>query len=197
MLMLLLEAEPEELEGKGSSVVAAHLRECARCSAVASRLREETLRLTAHVAARDAHARTAVRRFARRPRPLILAGALVAAASVRRLLLVPRSTVRGPGVARPANAAQANPAPPVDSPSESAVRPAPARRMPAGTFAVSAVRFADATPATPVRFATSQSADVPEPPDETEAVSRSRRRREERRHARDEECEDHRRLALP
>lgn len=39
-LELLLEAEPAELAGQGDSELAAHVRECERCGAVAARLLE-------------------------------------------------------------------------------------------------------------------------------------------------------------
>jgi hypothetical protein len=45
MLDRMLEAELEELEGRGDSAVAGHVRECARCRAVATQLVLDTTRL--------------------------------------------------------------------------------------------------------------------------------------------------------
>ena len=42
---LLLEAEPEELAGEGSSQVAEHVRTCETCRAIAGRILEETAEL--------------------------------------------------------------------------------------------------------------------------------------------------------
>ena len=42
---LLLEAEPEELEGKGSTPLAEHVRTCRACGALAGRILEETAAL--------------------------------------------------------------------------------------------------------------------------------------------------------
>lgn len=47
---LLLEAEPEELAGEGSSNVAQHIRTCAACGAIASRILEETAVLDTYLA---------------------------------------------------------------------------------------------------------------------------------------------------
>jgi predicted anti-sigma-YlaC factor YlaD len=47
---LLLEAEPEDLAGVGSSHVAAHVRTCGACGAVAARILDETARLDGFLA---------------------------------------------------------------------------------------------------------------------------------------------------
>jgi hypothetical protein len=45
MLDRMLEADLDELDGRGNSALAGHLRECARCQAVAKQLRLDTTRL--------------------------------------------------------------------------------------------------------------------------------------------------------
>jgi hypothetical protein len=172
MLTLLLEAEPEELEGKGSSVVAVHLRECARCRAVAAKLHAETALIAVHVGNSEAHART-TRRAA--SGPLIWTGAL-AAAGIVALVLTPHADVhvRGDAHAAPPAAQTAVVEPrPAGRPSPAPiVRPPSARLNRAGTaIPVTAVRFAEVASATPVRFAASQSSEAPMPPGESSGVS--------------------------
>ncbi len=84
MLTLLLEAEREELEGKGTSLAASHVRECARCRAVASRLLSDTMVLAAHTAG---HGISATRGRPNVARPFVWSGALVAVGVVAFLVM--------------------------------------------------------------------------------------------------------------
>jgi hypothetical protein len=135
-LVLLLGAEREELEGRGTSALAMHVRECARCGAVAARLVADTRVLAAEVAARPARAH--MRRIS--AAPLIWGGSFVGAA-VLALLMIPAHAVP---VAQPVHvpvAARAS--------AEPTPQPRPEDR-------IQATRYADAIAATPVRFVTSQ-----------------------------------------
>jgi hypothetical protein len=109
MLERLIEADPDALAGRGSSDVAAHVRECARCGAVARQLLADTSLLAATVNAKGA----IVRRM--RPAPIVLA---LAAAATVAFLMLPQQ----PG-ARPELAVQ--------PPASVAVQPAPASQAPA------------------------------------------------------------------
>ncbi|MFI5233826.1 MAG: hypothetical protein ACHQSE_15110 [Gemmatimonadales bacterium] len=176
MLTLLLDAEAEELEGKGSSVVATHVRECARCGAVALMLRSETGLVAAHAVARDAIAGADGHGGARRPGRFVRGGAIVTAVIVA--FAWPRAGARAPrgapartvaaahatATGRQAPAVEHDPSPPTHAPRARLGRAGNAVR-------VNAVRFADVAPATPVRFAASQSADPPVPPDDSNGVS--------------------------
>lgn len=83
MLERLIEADPATLAGRGSSDVATHVRECARCRAVADQLLAET-RLLASAVERGA--------VVRRIRPIVLAPALAAAAALAFVMLPDRPT---------------------------------------------------------------------------------------------------------
>ena len=79
----LLDAELDELAGYGSSPVAAHLRDCARCRAVAEQLLGDTRRLAKAIGAGETQAVTAPHMRARRRASrgsYLLVGALAAAA---------------------------------------------------------------------------------------------------------------------
>jgi len=73
ILERLIEADPDALAGRGTSDVAAHVRECARCRAVAEQLLAETRMLATTVGPSG----LVVRRL--RPTPIVLALAAVAA----------------------------------------------------------------------------------------------------------------------
>ncbi len=160
-LVLLLEAEREELEGRGTSEVAAHVRECARCGAVAARLLADTQVLAAHVAARSVGERSARRSVSR---PFVFGGALAAAAAIA-LLLMP---VRDVHVDAPVHAqaiARVSPAPAtVSTLSTPKTQAEPLVR-------IHETRFADVVAATPVRFVTSQSSEPPIPSSDSGGVS--------------------------
>jgi hypothetical protein len=47
MLTAMLDAEPDELAGRGNTVLAVHVRECARCGEVAGRLLADTREIVA------------------------------------------------------------------------------------------------------------------------------------------------------
>jgi hypothetical protein len=145
-LVLLLEAEREELEGRGRSEVAAHVRECAQCGAVAARLLADTQVLAAHVAARGVEARAARRSV---PRPLVFGGALATAAAIA-LLLMPARDVRVDAPGHVQTVARVSPAPAaVSTPSTSSPQGKPLVR-------IHQTRLAGAVAATPVRLVASQ-----------------------------------------
>ena len=144
MLARLLDADRDELEGRGASEVAVHVRECARCGAVAARLLADTSVLAAHVATAARAGRSPRREF---PRPMLWGGALVAAATFA-VWLMPARTAR---VVGPSNMAAVV---------AKATVPAPAiREQPLVRYRET--RFADAVAATPVRLVASQ---LTEPP---------------------------------
>ncbi|MEX2154377.1 MAG: hypothetical protein WD825_13640 [Gemmatimonadaceae bacterium] len=78
MLERLIEAEPAALAGRGNSDVASHVRECARCRAVASQLLADT-RMLALAVDRGA--------VVRRIRPIMIAPALAGAAALAFAML--------------------------------------------------------------------------------------------------------------
>jgi hypothetical protein len=161
MLTLLLEAERDELEGNGTSVVAAHVRTCARCRAVAAQLLSDTHMLAAHVAATAAKPRSA-RRV--RKRSLLWGGAL-AAASLAVLLISQRAAhlsidAHAPPVVR-ASA-------PAEAPKRDTTAGEPRAKDPGS---VRATRFEAVVAATPVRFAESQAVEAPMPPADSLGVS--------------------------
>jgi hypothetical protein len=164
-LVLLLEAEREELEGRGTSEVAAHVRECARCGAVAARLLADTqvlaTHIATHVAARGVEARAARRSVSR---PLVFGGALVAAAAIA-MLLMPAREIRVDVPAAVRTAARVSPEP--------ATRSAPSTPLtPLKPLArIHETRFADAVAATPVRLVTSQTSERHMPASEFDGVS--------------------------
>ena len=89
MLQRMLDAEPDELLGRGETALAVHLRECGRCRAVAQQLLEETgalvnamvrdARLVATVAPPNAGRRRWPRQRAVLGGLLVVAGIVVAA----------------------------------------------------------------------------------------------------------------------
>jgi hypothetical protein len=156
-LVLLLEAEREELEGRGTSEVAAHVRECARCGAVAARLLADTEVLAAHAAAGGVEAR-ALRRVV--SRPLVFGCALAAAATIAMLLMPARDV---PGHVQTAARVSSAPAT-IPALSMPLTQPKPLVR-------VHEARFADAIAATPVRFVTSQTSEQQAPASDFNGVS--------------------------
>ena len=81
IVVALLGAEREELEGIGSSPVAMHLRECKACRSVASRILADTAVLAQHVQSREATAakQAAGRRASAVGRRALWGGAFAAA----------------------------------------------------------------------------------------------------------------------
>lgn len=155
MLTLLLEAEREELEGKGTSLVASHVRECARCRAVASQLLSDTMVLTAHTAGRGVSAMPA---RPRSRRPLVWSGAVAAAAALALMVMPVRTAQRIP-LSEPAHVQVAAH---LETRSEKPVS-ALVRMRP--------VRFQAVSAATPVRFVASQTMDEPMTPVDSNGVS--------------------------
>ncbi|HEV8410107.1 MAG TPA: hypothetical protein VGQ30_06340 [Gemmatimonadaceae bacterium] len=143
-LILLLEAEREELEGRGTSAVATHVRECARCRAVAARLVADTGMLAAQVIARRAETPVARRVLSR---PLVFGAALAAAAAAIALMLMP---VRDARRAPQAHGQTASARPAVETPSASS------SRQPGPLVRVRETRLPGAVAATPVRLVASQ-----------------------------------------
>ncbi len=193
MLTLLLEAERAELEGIGSSTVAAHVRECAACRAVASRLLTDTSTLAAHVRARGVQLRSAAPATARRTPKLAhvaLWGGAIAATAATVLLLTlerraPDATHPSVATVKPALPASSvamwpeatRPSKPVgaSSPSKPPRPSSPSRPAlatpPSGLVPVQAKRFPDAVAATPVQFIASQPVEQPMRPSDSTGVS--------------------------
>lgn len=141
-LELLLEADLDELAGNGGSALAAHVRECAKCRAVAAQIATDTRALARafdanRVVAPETSAR---RRFA--VRPAVVVGAMAAAFAFIVFGLRQDGDV-----------------PPLAATGSTA---ATAARESSGT-PVAPRRFAEPVPATPVRFAASQSVTVHAP----------------------------------
>ena len=163
-LTLLLAAERDELEGRDSSAVAAHIRDCAKCRAVATQLLSDTTVLAeltplpAGLVRRQlVPMRSAPRNIAR---PVAWTGALAAAAVVI-FLSVPRIPARQ---SAPALASALITSQPVVQPAAAAdprtATGAPRRRTGNKSIAaVQATRFEGVTAATPVRFVASQAVD--------------------------------------
>lgn len=140
---LLLEAEPAELRGLGSSTAAAHVRDCAACARIASQILEDTAALDAWLgAAPDPPIEALLERAGeragatpfRRPGPFLARhrwAALAAAAVIVAVVLVSRAGAP-PGVAGPMTLATAEPPPVV-------------AESPAGTVAVIATDNPDIT----------------------------------------------------
>lgn len=109
----LLEADPAEMTGEGDSELVAHLRECERCTAIATRLLEGQAELAAalgeltpHAGVEEALGRARVRRrqAARRRKVWRLVAPLAAAAAVAAVLLgrLPNGRMPGQVVSLPA-----------------------------------------------------------------------------------------------
>jgi len=106
MLERMLDAEPDELLGRGETALAVHLRECGRCRAVAQQLLQETGALV-NAMARDARpvatmaSPSAGRRRWTRQRAVVGSVLAVAGMVVAALLWSPSHGVQ-PGPATPA-----------------------------------------------------------------------------------------------
>jgi hypothetical protein len=164
-LELMLEADPDELAGKGSSVVAAHVRTCAKCGAVAARLLADTSALATALEARSAIARRAPALRTRILRPVAVAGTLAAAMVLMVLWRTRRSE---------APKATASVELPVSAPvsaKTSAPLFAPASRAPTAGDSATALPQRSASPAASRRFA--DAAPVVAMPVAATSVSRS------------------------
>jgi hypothetical protein len=160
-LELLLEADLGELDGAGESPLARHVRDCAKCRAVAAQLAMDTRALAVargeHPAARPTGARRAFRLY-----PVAFAGALAAALALV-VLEVDHTAVDSPATSHPSSSlVVANPAarvaPPAPPPASRRIEaPLASRRIEAPA---AARRFAEAVAATPVRLVASQSVAV-------------------------------------
>ena len=156
-LEMLLEADLDELAGNGGSPLAAHVRECAKCSAVAARIAADTRAL-----ARAFNANRVVQRpLGGQPRfalrPVVVVGAMAAALALivfgpRRDRDLPPLAATGP---TPATGPAASPVP-APSPARIVKPAARGARESQGT-PVAPRRFAEPVPATPVRFVASHS----------------------------------------
>jgi hypothetical protein len=133
-LELLLEADLGELDGHGDSPFAAHVRECAKCGAVAARVAMDTRALARAPGDLRTAARPAGVRRPYRLHPVALAGALAAAFAL--VLFGLRQIDDGQRVAAVSS-------------------PLPAPVSPLGTL-VAARRFAEPAAATPMRLVASQ-----------------------------------------
>ena len=174
-LEMLLEADLDELAGNGGSPLAAHVRECAKCRAVATRIAVDTRALAR---AFDEN-RVVPRPLGGRPRfalrPVVVVGAMAAALALivfgpqrdgdlPPLAATGSTSATGPSAATGPTAATGPAASDVPAPSPARiVKPAtPGARESQGT-PVAPRRFAEPAPATPVRFVASQSVTVRAP----------------------------------
>jgi len=138
MLEQMLDAEPDELLGHGDSPLAVHLRDCARCRAVAGQLVAETSALATVVAATRDSAPVAASlrgRFGRRPRLRLAAAGALAAALVTAVVLWP-PTASPPDPQPAIAAAPPAPAPAVDAPAPPPPPPPAAAARPRATTAI-------------------------------------------------------------
>ena len=160
MLMRLLEAERDELEGVGNSLVAAHVRDCATCQAVARRLLANTMLLVEHVETQDAGKRMGVSAKSRRSQMVsrgVLWGGALAATTAAAMLLAPARQAPGARSTPASTFVRAVPTPAADtSPRASSRRKAPPAHAQNDLIPVQATRFPDAVAATPARFVASQ-----------------------------------------
>ena len=150
-LEMLLEADLDELAGNGGSPLAAHVRECAKCRAVATRIAVDTRALAR---AFDEN-RVVPRPLGGRPRfalrPVVVVGAMAAALALivfglRRDRDLPPLAATGPAAS------------PVPAPSPARiVKPAARGARESQGTPVAPRRFAEPVPATPVRFVASHS----------------------------------------
>lgn len=137
MLLRMLDAEPGELRGEGTTPLAAHLRECRRCRAVAAQLAADGARVAAAVRdnPRTADAARPGRSFAF-PGRLVLAGTLAAAVvGIAVLRATPGTRPHGPApiaaagappvLTRPHAAATSRPAAATTVAARNADHPAP------------------------------------------------------------------------
>jgi hypothetical protein len=153
-LELMLDAAPDELAGRGESALAIHLRECARCRAVADRILADTRALARAI---ESRAPRSVPRASRTRRTLIGGGALVTTLAAAALVfaVMKRSTSTGTAsVARPApivvpRAAVAESTPPV-----AVARPAAAVDS-ALLGSIQPQQYAAALPVTPTQLTAS------------------------------------------
>jgi hypothetical protein len=117
-LKRLLEADPAELSGASDSELAAHLRECERCSAVAGRLLAGQQELAAQLGELGpctdveealSRARARRRRVARRRNAWRVAAPLAAAAAVAAVFLLSSPDGQMPGEVVPLPAPRIEP----------------------------------------------------------------------------------------
>jgi hypothetical protein len=159
MLEAMLEADVDELEGRGSGALARHVRECAKCGAVAQKLVADSQLLGVVVrrsAPLDFASFAARTRFSRRT--LVGGGVAAIAASVLFVLLVQKG-MRGYAEGGPALGIvhRAVPATPGLAPGRLPMAASPdsvraGAAIPAGAHRVEPQRFADAMPIVPVVF---------------------------------------------
>jgi hypothetical protein len=161
MLDRMLEAGATELDGVGDTVIARHVRECARCRRVARALRDETARLSNAVAAASQRRALNVgelRVRERHPRyvtPTSVGAVLIAAALL--LMLLPRGKPAGVDSGAPPVVANEVPKltgvrPVPASPSAPVADPVPSIPAGARQFAPSAFARAQTVAAVPVEF---------------------------------------------
>jgi hypothetical protein len=175
-LELLIDADLDELAGQGGSPLAVHVRDCARCRAVAAQLALDTQALgralepdAVRVQPLGARRQVAgARRMV--PRGVVAAGAMAAGLGLVVLAVRPggdlrRTTASGRATAPPPAVLIASAPSPgsrqstvdvVAGPKARFAKSAPTARRSLGTLAT-ARRFADPVPATPVKLVASQS----------------------------------------
>ena len=180
MLVGMLDADPDELEGRGSSAVARHVRTCRKCGAVAGQLLAATHSLGMAVerqAAFDFVARTE-----RPSRRLVMgAGVTSLAASILVGLLVQYSLHARITIDPPPRDDVTLPRTPPELASDrtgmitgriaAPLDPAVAKGYPAAALAIEPTRFADATPAVAVPVTPTPVAVTPALADEPGVVS--------------------------
>ena len=101
MLELMLGAEPEELEGRGTTVLAAHVRACEKCGRVAKRVLADSRALGVAIVAQSPVISLAERRARRRRTRTVLVLAVAAVALVAVMLRAPSRDDRRPAASTP------------------------------------------------------------------------------------------------
>ncbi len=160
MLMRLLEAEREELEGVGDSRVAIHVRDCASCQTVARRLLAGTSLLVSDMKTRDSATRIGLRARSSRSRVVtrsaLWTGALAAAAAVV-LFFPPARRSTASHNATVSTVARVAPTPSAAEEPRTSSRPkSPPVPTLDGLVPVPATRFPDPVAATAAQFVASQ-----------------------------------------
>ncbi len=180
MLVGMLDAEPGELGGRGSSALAAHVRTCRKCGAVADQLLAQTRSLGAAIECHPAFDFAA--RTERPTRRLVMsAGVTSLAASILVALLVQYSLRARITIDPPVRDGVTLPRTPPELASDrtgmitarivAPLDPGVAKGYPAAALAIEPTRFADATPVIAVPVAPTPVVVAPALADEPAVVS--------------------------